>query len=177
VPTGLRAGLRFNAYSRGHWGEEFLYSYEPNRAEFVLQRTPSNPLKLDIQVHNVALNTLYYLQEEETQRIRPFLTGGVGASIFRPTAYSQAVASDPLRGNVRDLNSSTELALNYGLGFKTRVSNWVGFRMDARGFLSRSPSFGLARQSDDPNATVLPATGALHHGEVTAGLIFYFTKQ
>ena len=177
LDTGLRAGLRFNAYTRGHWGEEFLYSYEPNSAQFVLQRTPSNPLKLDIQVHNVAVNTLYYLQEQETQRIRPFLTVGLGASIFRPTSHSQAVVSDPLRGNAQDLDTATELALNYGLGFKTRLSSWIGFRMDARGFVSRNPSFGLARQSSDPNATVFPATGAIHHGEATGGLIFYFSKR
>ena len=177
LDTGLRAGLRFNAYTRGHWGEEFLYSYEPNRAQFVLQRTPSNPLKLDIQVHNAAVNTLYYLQEQETQRIRPFLTVGLGASIFRPTSYSQSVAIDPLRGNAQDLGTATELALNYGLGFKTRLSSWIGFRMDARGFVSRNPSFGLARQSSDPNATVFPATGAMHHGEATGGLIFYFSKR
>jgi len=49
--------------------------------------------------------------------------------------------------------------------------------MDARGFVSRNPSFGLARQSSDPNATVFPATGAMHHGEATGGLIFYFSKR
>ena len=68
--------------------------------------------------------------------------------------------------------------MNYGFGVKsTRSAGWLGFRFDLRGFVGRHPSFGLARQSNDPNATVFPATGVIHNGEASAGLIFYFGKR
>jgi hypothetical protein len=56
---------------------------------------------------------------------------------------------------------------------KIRAADRFGFRIDARGFLGRSPSFSLPRQSEDPAATVFPASGPIHRGEVSAGLVFY----
>ena len=75
------------------------------------------------------------------------------------------------------MNSDNELAMNYGVGVKMRTSDWLGFRADIRGILGRNPSFGLARQSNDPNATVFPAGGVISNGEASAGVIFYFFKR
>ena len=72
---------------------------------------------------------------------------------------------------------ANEIALNYGVGVKMRSSDWVGFRADLRGFLGRSPSFGLVRRSNDPNATVFPASGAIHNGEASVGVVFYFYNK
>ena len=75
------------------------------------------------------------------------------------------------------MDQSNEIAMNYGWGLKTRMGSSVDFRMDIRGFLGRQPSFGLARESTDPNAVVFPATGAIHSGEVSAGLVFFFKRR
>jgi hypothetical protein len=48
--------------------------------------------------------------------------------------------------------------------------------MDAKGYVGRNPSFGLARESSNPNATVFPAGGAIWTGEASAGFVFYFGK-
>ena len=170
---GIGGGLRVNVYSRGHWGEEFFYSYESNTAHFT---RPGSSLNLGMQLHKVGVNALYYLNDDETHRIRPFLSVGAGWAIFRPTGKAQSIARDPLRGNVPDLNTANEIALNYGAGFKAKLRSWIGIRLDARGFVGRNPSFGLARESSDPNATVFPAGGAIHTGEVSAGFVFYFGK-
>jgi hypothetical protein len=172
-----RGGIRVNVYDRGHWGQEFFYSYEPNKAHFTRRSTPSSSLDLNIQVHNVGVNALYYFNEDETKPVRTFATIGLGATIYRLTSEAQAFVRDPLRGNVPDMDSSRELAMNYGFGLKARIGSYVGFRGDIRGFLGRNPSFGLARKSDNPNATVFPASGAIHNGEVSAGLIFHFRKR
>jgi len=174
--NGIGGGIRLNVYTRGHWGEEFFYSYEPNTAHFKRVSTPSSSLNLDMNLHNIGLNALYYLNDDETHRIRPFLTVGAGWAIFHPTAEAQAIARDPLRGNVPDLNTANEIALNYGAGFKAKLRSWIGIRLDAKGFVGRNPSFGLARESSNPNATVFPAGGAIHTGEVSAGFVFYFAK-
>ncbi|PYS43356.1 MAG: hypothetical protein DMG14_01160 [Acidobacteria bacterium] len=170
----LRGGVRVGVYTRGHWSEEFFYSYEPNKAHLIRLTAPATSVNLSTQVHNYGVSALYYLDENETHSVRPFLSIGVGGTVYRLSRQARSFASDPLRGNLRDINNSHELALNYGLGIKTRASGWLGLRVDARGFVGRAPSFGLARDSNDPNATVFPVSGALHNGEASAGLVFYF---
>ena len=170
----LRAGLRASVYTRGHWSEELFYSYEPNKAHFLRHTAPTGSVTLSTQVHNYGVTALYYLNENESHSVRPFLSVGIGGTVYRLTPQARAFADDPLRGNLGDMDNSHELALNYGVGFKARSSGWLGFRADVRGFLGRTPSFGLARHSSDPNSTVFPASGALHNAEASAGLIFYF---
>ena len=176
LDEGLRGGIRVNVFTRDHWGEEFFYSYEPNTAHFTRQTTPPGSLNLDIRVHNVGLNAVYYLNDDDTRKIRPFLTIGLGAVIYRPTGEARALVRDPLRGNVQDLDQANEIAMNYGAGVKAKLKKWIGIRMDARATVGRNPSFGLARESSDPNATVFPAGGAIHNGEASAGFVFYFGR-
>src|SRR3990172_4234935 len=72
LDEGIRAGLRLGGYTRGRWGQELFYSYEPNTAHFIRRSVPASSLDLDIQVHNYGVNALYYLRENESGRVRPF---------------------------------------------------------------------------------------------------------
>ena len=170
----VRAGLRVNVYTRGHWSQEFFYAYAPNKAHFIRQSAPTSSVNLSMQLHSYGINALYYFNENESRTVRPFFSVGVGGNVYRLTPLARSFANDPLRGNVGDINTSHELALNYGFGVKSRGSYWLGLRADIRGFINRTPSFGLARRADDPNATVFPVSGPLHNAEVSAGLVFYF---
>jgi outer membrane protein W len=174
---GLGGGVRVNVYNRGHWGEEAFFSYESNVAHFTRVGTPSSTMSLGTENLNIGMNALYYLNDDETHRIRPFLTVGGGWAVFLLTDSAKAIVQDPLRGNAPDMNSANEIAVNYGGGVKAKVKSWLGVRVDLKGFISRNPSFGLARESSDPNATVFPAGGALYSGEASAGLVFYFGKR
>jgi hypothetical protein len=178
LDRGLRAGVRLGVFTRGHWGQEFFYSYEPNKTHFIRFTAPSSSLDLDIQVHNYGVTGLYYFHEGEERGIRPFASFGLGGTIYRLTPEAASLVRDPLRGNAQDMDNAHEIAFNYGFGFKTtRAAGPVGFRLDVRGFVGRTPSFGLARQSEDPTATVFPATGAFHNAEASAGIIFYFGRR
>jgi hypothetical protein len=172
----VRGGLRVSVYTRGHWSEEFFYSYEPSTAHFIRRSPPTNSVDLRLGIHNYGITGLYYLQEDESHSIRPFLSIGVGGTFYRFTPEAEAISRDPLRGNLPVTNSNV-LTLNYGVGVKTRTSGWLGFRADVRGFLMRNPTFGLPRQSNDPNAPVFPASGAIHNAEASAGVVFYFFKR
>jgi hypothetical protein len=169
-----RAGVRVGVYTRGHWSEEFFYSYEPNKVHLIRRSVPASQTSLGIQVHNYGITGLYYLSDDESQPIRPFFSIGAGGTLYRLTPETVAFVQDPLRGNIPNMHNAHEFAMNYGFGLKTRRAGWLGFRADVRGFLGLSPTFGLARQSNDPNATVLPVSGPLHNAEASAGLIFYF---
>jgi opacity protein-like surface antigen len=167
-------GVRLGVYTRGHWSEEFFYRYEPNTAHFIRRTPPTTSVNLPVQIHNYGVTALYYLNDDESQRFRPFLSIGLGGTLYKLTSDAQTFATDPLRGNLPDIDNSNELVMNYGAGVKTRGSRWLGFRADVRGFVGRTPSFGLARRSTDPNATVFPVAGALYNAEASAGVILYF---
>jgi hypothetical protein len=173
--NSIRGGIRLNVFNGGHWGEEFFYSYEPNQA--TIQRgTSASPTKLDIQVHNFGINALFYPSPDEERKVRPFVSFGLGGTIYRPTQEARQAAADPNRANLPGFGLSKEFALNYGLGIKSRFNNRFGFRVDARGFLGRNPSFSMPRESNNPSATVLPAGGAIHTLEASAGVIFYLGR-
>jgi opacity protein-like surface antigen len=169
-----RAGVRVGVYTRGHWSEEFFYSYEPNKIHLNRLTAPAVSTLLPIQVNNYGITALYYFSENEGHSVRPFLSIGVGGTWYRLTPESEAFAHDPFRGDLLDMHDSNEFALNYGVGIKTRIAKWVGFRADIKGFLGRTPNFGIPRQSPDPTVTVFPVSGALSNGEASAGLVFYF---
>jgi hypothetical protein len=175
--NAIRGGLRVGVYDRGHWSEEFFYSYEPSTARFIRRSSPSASLGLDVGVHNYGVTALYYLNDNESRNVRPFLSIGVGGTLYQLSSEAKSFARDPFRGNLPGINNSNELALNYGVGIKTRASDWLGFRADIRGFLGHTPNFGLPTESSDPNATVFPVSGAINNGEASAGVIFYFFNR
>jgi opacity protein-like surface antigen len=173
----VRAGVRVGVYTRGHWSEEFFYSYQPNTAQIIRRSAPTTSINLGIGISNYGVTALYYFQEDETRGIRPFVSIGVGGTLFHLSSEARSFARDPFRGNLPGINNSNLLAMNYGIGVKTRTSDWLGFRADLRGFLSPVPSFGLPRQSDDPNAVVFPVGGALNNAEASVGVVFYFYNR
>src|SRR5437870_435634 len=142
----IRGGLRVGVYTRGHWSEEFFYSYEPSTAHFIRRSPPTNSVNLRLGINNYGATGLYYLREDESYSIRPFLSIGVGGTLYRLTDQAESFARDPLRGNIPGITNSNMLTMNYGFGVKVRSSDWLGFRGDVRGFLGGTPSFGLPRE-------------------------------
>ena len=176
LDDAIGGGIRFNVHTGGHWGEELFYSFEPNEAHFIRSTSPQQQSDLRIQIHNLGVNGIFYFNNDDAVKTRPFLSFGLGATVYRPTSETRSIVRDPLRGNLPGFSQSNEFAFNYGMGFKHRLFDIYGVRMDIRHFLGRNPSFSLARSSNDPNATVFPADGAIHSFEASAGIVFYFKK-
>ena len=175
----IRGGVRVGVYDRGHWSEEFFYSYEPSTAHFIRRSAPSGSLDLRLGIHNFGVTALYYFQDNESRSLRPFLSIGVGGTLYHLTSQAEQIAIDPLRGNVPGIKDSNLFTMNYGIGIKTRAGrpSWLGFRADLRGFVGPTPGFGFPHESNDPNAQVFPARGAILNGEASAGLVFYFFRR
>jgi opacity protein-like surface antigen len=168
-----RPGVRFNVYNNGRWGEEFYFSYENNRFQYLRGASFTS---LPIQIYNFGFNTLYYLDPDLNAKLRPFLTFGLGATVYKPTEEAEVDAEDPAIGNLPGFGQSNEFSFNYGVGFKQRLNKRVGFRMDLKHFIGRNPSFSMSRHSNNPSEPVFPNVGAINNLEVTAGLVFYFVK-
>lgn len=176
LDDAIRGGMRLNIHTTGHWGQEFYFGYEPNRAHFVRKTSPQQNQELAIRVYNFGLNAMYYLREEEDLPIRPFISAGIGGILYQPTADARQIANDPLRANLPGFESSAEVAINVGVGFKKNLTKMLGVRMDVRGYVSRNPKFGLPRSSSDPSAAVFPASGSIENMEASVGLIIKLKK-
>lgn len=172
----LSGGMHFNVNTTRHWGEEFLYSFEPNKVRFTRNGPVVSTLDLPIRIMNIAANAMYYFTEDTESKVRPFITFGGGVDIFQPTSAAVAFANNPLGGNLPGFGTSPEISANAGVGYKIALNHAVGFRMDFRGFINRNPSFGLPRSSSNPSATVFPATGSMESFEVSGGVYFRFRK-
>jgi opacity protein-like surface antigen len=79
--------------------------------------------------------------------IHPYVAGGLEYVRFSPYGHTQVnlpgfTASGSTSGGPF-LSSSNKFGFNYGAGIELKVLPLVGFRVDARDFVTGSPSFGL----------------------------------
>jgi hypothetical protein len=173
VLDGMRGGVRLNVVNNGHWGQEFFYSFERNKGVYT---RPSGDLELDLQVHNFGATGLFYFSKDEAKRTRPFLSFGLGATVYKPTDDARGIANDVTRGNLPGFGQANEISFHYGAGLKQRINKAMGVRVDARHFIGRFPSFSLTRHTTNITEPVFPADGAIHNLELTGGLLFYFGR-
>jgi Outer membrane protein beta-barrel domain len=109
------------------------------------------------QIQSFGIDPVYNFTPRGS-RIRPYVTAGIGPTWFVPTNKARAQAA---------VNTSAEFAFNYGGGVKYHLSPHLGLRLDARGFFSQNPTFGLVNV---PKAH-------LNGVQATLGLVFYFRQK
>ncbi len=107
-------------------------------------------------------------------KIQPYLTVGVNGIQFTPTDHAKNVARSPINEalyNSGTLNDNLQVGFNYGGGVKMHVTDHIGIRLDARGFWSRNPTYGLPNY---PNGGIyIPAHDKLNSFQGTLGLVWY----
>ncbi len=150
--AGARAAFNFSR----HFSMEANYNFAVNNARLTV---PGNftgfAENFGNQIQAFSLNPVYNFTRRGS-RLQPYVTLGVGPSLFVPT--KQARAAFP------DLRRSTEIAFNYGGGLKYHLTPHLGLRLDGRGVFQQNPIFGLA------NVPTLHINGF----QSTLGLVFYF---
>ena len=107
-------------------------------------------------------------------KFQPYLTVGVNGIQFTPTDTAKSIArSGPVNAlyNSSNLNDNLQVGLNYGGGVKWHFTDHFGVRVDARGFWSRNPTYGLANY---PNGGIyIPAHDKINGFQGTVGLVWY----
>jgi outer membrane protein W len=176
--TGGAWGLRVGANVSNYVGLELMGEYMVNNVRFLTPIQPGLP-RYDFGNRNwyLAFNPVFHFTPKGS-RVRPYVTVGVGAAQFTPTSDAKSIARNPATNAIygsANLNDNLQVALNYGGGIKFHLSDHFGLRLDARGFLSRNPTYNL------PNYPVqglyIPRNDKLNGVQVTAGLIFYMGKK
>jgi outer membrane protein OmpA-like peptidoglycan-associated protein len=182
--TGGAFGGRVGVNPSNYVGLEFMYEWMENNVKFITPNGPGVPTYSFGNRNSLyALNPLFYFTPKGS-RIRPYVTVGVGAANFTPTSTAKNIARTASVNTIygsSNLNDNLQVALNYGGGIKIHVSDHIGLRFDARGWLSRNPTFGLPNYPPTlPNGNIglwIPKNDKLNGVQVTAGVIFYIGKK
>ena len=119
LDDGIRIGARISLNS---WflGNELSYAWQRSSLDGSNATTGSTFGNISIQ--NVYYNLLVHATPSGT-RVRPFVTGGVGVSVFNPPGVSSLSGA-----------GANEFGYNYGGGLKFKLSDKFGFRIDVRDY-------------------------------------------
>jgi outer membrane protein OmpA-like peptidoglycan-associated protein len=186
------AGIRL-AVNPSKWiGFELMFDYAQANVEF---RVPSNggvypatagaPLagtpiptySFGSRNYYWALNPIFNLRPRGS-KVQPYLTVGVGGIQFTPTDTAKGLARSTAINNAyysANLNDNLQVALNYGGGVKFHLSDHFGLRLDARGFWSRNPTYGLPNYPT--GGIYIPSHDKLNSFQGTVGLVFYLGQS
>ena len=152
----------FNAYS---WNK-FGFSSNPSDG-VVLQ--PPFPIHTLQPAADVVFNFT-----SRTHKFRPFVLAGPGASFDKPGKNAKQFAESlPPDAGFSNFKTDERFQGNYGGGIKYQANKWFGFRVDVRGLIGLSPSFGLSTGPASLGAAYIPRGQLLTGIEATAGLTLY----
>jgi opacity protein-like surface antigen len=176
--TGGAFGGRVGANVSNYIGLELMFEYMVNNVKFLTPTQAGLPTySFGNRNYYLALNPLFHFTPKGS-RVRPYVTVGVGAAQFTPTDDAKRIARTPAVNAIygsQNLNDNLQVALNYGGGIKFHLTDHFGLRLDARGFLSRNPTYGL------PNfplpSLYIPRNDKLNGVQLTAGVTWYLGKK
>lgn len=121
---GIRVGARISLNS---WFLANELSYAWQRSSLDSSNSTSGTGFGNISIQNVYYNLLVHATPSGT-KVRPFVTGGVGVSVFNPPGVSSLSGA-----------GANEFGFNYGGGLKFKVTNKYGFRIDIRDYSVGKP--------------------------------------
>ncbi len=178
--NGGAAGLRLTYNPSAYLGIELWGAYDNANVEF---RTPSgfypgttNPLptySFGARNYFFGLNPIFNLKPRGS-KFQPYVTVGVNGIQFTPTDDAKKQARNPAVDALfhsANLNDNLQVGLNYGGGVKWHFTDHFGLRLDARGFWSRNPTYGLPNY---PNGGIyIPSHDKINGFMGSLGLVFY----
>ena len=130
---------------------------------------------LEQRVWKFGFNPVYHLTPRGS-RIRPYLTLGYTQAYYAAADAGKVTAAQLTPVPATTFKSTARPAMNYGGGFKWRLTDLVNARFDVRGLWSSAPRWGLPESLTGQRAGSLyiPTGGSLHGMEATGGIGFNF---
>jgi opacity protein-like surface antigen len=169
---GVRGGVRLGVDGSGHWGQDITYSYGTNATKIVV--VPNGEFAFTHRTHQFAYNPIYYPGGLGTKKAFPYLTAGVGGTIF--TLSNETINNGMVQG-LGKLETHTSFTFNAGAGVRYQFNDKCGIRFDVRDWMSHPPRYGIPAQSNNPDAFVFPVSGILHQVEFSIGFVYAFRSK
>jgi hypothetical protein len=147
---------------------DYDYSYHPNHAYSLWADRVSADLVLHTSVFTYRGG-------------HPYLVAGVEYDSFTPSSAAKQVAAqsgfgpEPSAGT--QLKTAGNGGVNFGAGMEWKITSKIGFRLEARDHVFRSPTLGLP--TSEPATAGLawfPVSGNTQNIEYSVGLTYRFGK-
>jgi outer membrane protein OmpA-like peptidoglycan-associated protein/opacity protein-like surface antigen len=151
VPGG-RVGVRAREMFTDHFGLEQSVAFGNNNIAY------GAGTFLGTRINEFYANANWYGYERDS-RVRPYLSVGAGANMFRPTDTAQ-------NGNAgfgQYLQGSNKFAFNFGGGILAKVTERVALDISVREFIQKTPTFDFPNPQEASN---------LWNSQVQLGLMF-----
>ncbi len=180
LANGGLGGLRLTFNPSAHLGLELWAEYDTANVTFRQSSgfypgttTPLPAYGFGARNYIYGLNPIINLKPRGS-KVQPYLTVGVDGLLFSPTDAAVKAATNPTNValyGAGGLKSNLQVGVNYGGGVKFHLTDHFGLRLDARGFWSRNPTYGLPNY---PNGFVyIPAHDKINGFQGTLGLVFF----
>jgi outer membrane protein OmpA-like peptidoglycan-associated protein len=185
IVDGGVAGIRVAVNPTKYLGLEGFFDFAQANVEFrsssgvypagsgALTGTPLPTYSFGSRNYAFGLNPVLNLRPRGS-KVQPYVTVGVGGIQFTPTTTAKGLArqaaTNALYGSA-NLNDNLQVAVNYGGGLKFHLTDHFGLRIDARGFTSRNPTYGLPNYPT--GGIYIPSRSTLNQFQGTVGLVFY----
>jgi opacity protein-like surface antigen/outer membrane protein OmpA-like peptidoglycan-associated protein len=144
TPVGVRFvdggvfGVRIRENLAEHFGLEQSFTFFGN-----------NPAQFPGALLGTRLRQFYFngnlIGYDHESRIRPYFSGGIGVSNFRPTDEAKTSASNNLGVAV---SSDTLFHFNFGGGLKIKLADHFALDFSVRDFVAKTPTYGYPGTSD-----------------------------
>lgn len=170
--NGYLLGVRISETLGTRTGAELDYTFS-NRPVTFSNLSPDVPnLSLDHGVHTFLYSLLYY-PNARSGKFRPFISAGVGASLFALDGDDRDVAA--VDGVY--LKNRWKFVTGIGGGFKYLMSDKWGFRVSVRDNISGVPDYGLPAIAATAGTPALDTDGTQHNWQITGGVSFYWSGR
>ena len=168
--TGLQLGGRLTGNQWQHWGTSLEYSFSNQPITFTNLSDSIPSLGLGHAIHRFSYDVLYYFRDRDS-RVRPFILGGPGVSLFHVNSSGKnAAAAQGIH-----LSDPWKFTMNWGGGVKYLFRKQVAGSLQFGDSISGVPGYGLPETGRVVSGVYVPGfrpKGLLNNWLVGIGFIF-----
>jgi outer membrane protein OmpA-like peptidoglycan-associated protein len=171
---GATVGVRFTQNYWRYVGIEEAFRVHGTNNPIYNNPATGGTNSFGVRNRGFTVSPIFHFTPRE-ERFRPFVKAGFGLNWLGPTdgARTQLSATNNPFGQAINLDSNLSPLFTYGAGIKYKITNRLGFRVDADGSLSRTPSFGIP-STGPPNAILVSTNRPMLNGSsITGGFTVY----
>jgi len=168
--AGAKIGARVTDNRWCNFGTSVEYSYSNQPLTFTNLSDSIPSLGLGHAIHRFSYNIIYYTHDRSS-RLRPFVFGGPGTSLF----YIKGGAKDDAAARGLQLQDCWKFTMNWGGGVKYLLRNRLAATAQFGDSVSGVPGYGLPKQGRVTSGGYVPGfhpDGLLNNWMVEAGVVF-----
>lgn len=171
--NGVRIAFRATFDIREHWGVEGTYGFASNTLQVTRTTPVQNVVGFGTHIHQFEANGHYFFTDQ-SHRIRPFATAGLGIFRYVPTSGAKTQATTQFLDQPAVMSADTHPEFIVGVGAEAGITGHLGVRVDIRDHITGITRFGLPENAISPGGAQYPISGHINNWEISGGVEYHF---